>query len=67
VYKVLEAIGLPVMEEREVHPGITAKVPTGEVVRKYPGDTITKQEWSDAGQTDDDAKRLLKEKAMEEA
>ena len=66
-YKVLEVIGLPVMEKREIHPGIEVDLPTGESIRKEPGDTITKQELEDAGQTEDDVKRLLKEKAMEEA
>lgn len=65
-YKVLEVVALPVMEDREVHPGIVVKVPSGESIRKEPGDTITKKEMDDAGQTDDDIKSLIKSKAIEE-
>ena len=65
-YEVLEVVGLPVLEDREVHPGITVKVPNGETVRKEPGDTISKAEFDEAGQTDEDIKRLVKDKAIKE-
>jgi hypothetical protein len=65
-YTALAVVQLPVMETREVHPGIEAQIPTGESIRKEPGDKITKAELSEAGQTDEDIKRLLKDKAMEE-
>lgn len=66
-YKALTRIGLPVMEDREVHKGVVVPVPTGDTVYKEPGDTITKKELTDAGQDDDDIASLLKDKAMEEA
>ena len=65
-YKVLEVVALPVHEEREVYPGIKAKVPTGESTRKEPGETITKDEFSKHQQTDDDIKSLIKSGAIEE-
>lgn len=65
-FKVLEVVALPVMQEREVHPGIKAMVPVGESVRKEPGDTITKAEFKEHGQSDDDIKSLIKSKAIEE-
>jgi len=65
-YTVKEVVGLPVLEDREVHPGITVGVPTGEIVRKEPGDKITKAEFEKAGQTDEDISKLLKDKAIEE-
>lgn len=60
-HKALTVIGLPVCEEREVWKGIVAPVPTGETIRKEPGETITKQEFKDAGMTDEEIQ------AMEEA
>lgn len=46
MYKALTVIALPVL---------TADGdPTGETIRKEPGSTITKKEWKDAGQTDED-------------
>ena len=65
-YKVLEVVGLPVMEDREIHPGTIVPVATGEVVRKEPGDTITNKEMEAAGQTDDDIKALIADGAIEE-
>lgn len=65
-YEVLEVVALPVQEEREVHPGIKAMVATGESLRKEPGDTITKQEMKDHGQSDDDVKSLIRAKAIKE-
>jgi hypothetical protein len=65
-YIVKEVVGLPVLEDREVHPGIVVPVPTGESIRKEPGDKITKAELEKAGQTDDDISKLLKDKAIEE-
>lgn len=65
-YNVLEVVALPVFEEREVHPGVKANVPTGEVTRKEVGSTITKDEMKRHGQTDDDVKALIKAKAIEE-
>lgn len=51
-HKALTVINLPVMEDREIWPEIVVPVPTGAVNHKEPGDTITKKELSDAGQTD---------------
>jgi hypothetical protein len=66
-YKVLEVVGLPVLEDREVHPGITVPVPSGEINRKEPGDTISKKEFDEAGQSADDIAALIKSGAIEEA
>jgi hypothetical protein len=65
-YTVKEVVGLPVIEEREVAPGVMAPVPTGETVRKEPGDTITKQEMDDAGQTEEMIESLIESGAIEE-
>lgn len=65
-YTVLEVVGLPVHEDREVHPGVIVPVPTGKITRKEPGDTITKEEFKKHGQTDEDISRLVKDKAIEE-
>jgi len=65
-WKVLEVVGLPQHEEREVHPGITVPVPNGQITRKEPGESITKDEMQKHGQTDEDIARLVKSKAIEE-
>lgn len=67
MHKVLEVVALPVMEEREIYPNIKVPVATGDSIRKNPGDTITKQEFADAGQTDEDIAALVKSGAIEEA
>jgi urease beta subunit len=66
-YEVIEVVALPVIEDREIHPGITVPVPSGDVVRKEPGDTITKKEMEAAGQTDEDIKKLIEDGAIKEA
>jgi urease beta subunit len=66
-YEVLEVVNLPVHEEKEIHPGVKVNLPTGEGVRKEPGDKITKAEFLEHGQTDDDIKKLIKDKAIREA
>lgn len=63
---VKEVVGLPIHEDREVHPGITVPVPVGEILRKNPGDKITKAEMDEHGQTEDDIKALIKDGAIEE-
>lgn len=61
-----EVVALPVLEEREVHKGISAMVATGESVRKEPGDKISKKEMDEAGQSADDIASLVKSGAIEE-
>lgn len=66
-YEVLEVIELPVQVKREVHPGITVDVPSGEALRKEPGQTITKAEFKEHGQGDEEIAHLIKSKAIREA
>ena len=70
-YEVVEAVGLPVMEERVVHTktdGTEVKdfQATGETIRKEPGDSITKKEMEDARQSDDDIASLIESGAIKE-
>jgi hypothetical protein len=65
-YVAKEVIGLPVHEDREVHPGITVPVPIGETIRKEPGDKITRAELKAHGQSDEDIEKLIKAGALEE-
>lgn len=65
-YEVLEVVALPLHEEREIHPGIKVDIPTGESIRKEPGETITKAELDKAKQSDDDIKSLIESGAMKE-
>lgn len=65
-YVVKERVGLPVLVEREVHPGIKVKVPSGDSKIKEPGAKITQKELDDAGQTADDIKSLIASGAIEE-
>jgi hypothetical protein len=58
-YEVLEVIALPIMEDREVHPGIVVPVAGGNSVRKEPGDTVTDQEFKAHGQTQKDIDSLI--------
>lgn len=67
MFEALTRIGLPVMEEREVWKGIFAPVATGGTIYKEVGDKITKKELTDAGQTDDDIKEMIKHKSIKEA
>jgi len=66
-YKVLEVIELPVQVKREVHPGIEVDVPSGEAIRKEPGETITKAEFEEHGQGEDEIAWFIKRKTIEEA
>ena len=63
-YKALTVIGLPVTEEREVWKGITAQVPTGEILRKEPGDSITKKELLDSGHTEEEIAAMIDRKEI---
>jgi hypothetical protein len=51
MHKALTVIALPVLNE----DGFA----TGETIRKEPGETITKAEWKEAGQSDEDVSELL--------
>ena len=50
MHKALTVIALPVLNE----DGFA----TGETLRKEPGDTITKEEWKKAGQSEEDIKAM---------
>lgn len=58
-HKALTVIALPEMVEREVHPGIVVDVPSGESKRFEPGETITKKDLADAGQSDEQIAELI--------
>lgn len=58
MHKALTVINLPVTEEREVWKDIKALVPTGDSIRKEPGDKISKQEFKDAGMTDEEISEM---------
>jgi hypothetical protein len=66
-WEVLERVGLPVMEDREIYPGLP-KVPfaTGDTIYKDPGDSITKKEMEDARQDEDAIASLIKSGAIQE-
>jgi hypothetical protein len=66
-HKVLERVALPIQVEREVHKGVTAMVPSGDVTLKLPGETITAAEFKEHGQDADDIAALVKSGAIEEA
>ena len=71
-WKVLSVVGLPVLEERVVHrysdgTEVKDKMATGEVDRKEPGDSITKKELDEAGQSANDIESLIASGAIEEA
>jgi hypothetical protein len=66
-WNVLARVGLPVHEDREVWPGVTVPVPTGESTYKDEGDTITAEEFEEHGQTPDDIDALVESGAIEEA
>jgi hypothetical protein len=67
MYVATERIALPVMEDREIHPGITVPMATGDSVIKEPGDKITIKELQDAGQTPESIQALVQDGAMEAA
>jgi hypothetical protein len=66
-WKVLERVGLPIHEEREVWPGIKAQVPTGESTYKEPGESITKAEFDKHQQSAEQIQSLIDVGAIEEA
>ena len=71
-YEVVEVVGLPVMEERVAYvksdgTEITDIVATGETIRKEPGDTISDEEFKEAGQTDEGIQSLIESGAIKEA
>jgi len=65
-WKAKTVVALPVLEDREVHPGIVVQVASGETIRKEPGDKISKKDMDEAGQTAEDIERLIADDAIEE-
>jgi hypothetical protein len=65
-YKALTVVNLPVLEDREIYPGIVVPVPTGDGTRKEPGETITKQEMKDAGMDEEKLAAMLQAGSISE-
>jgi urease beta subunit len=65
-YEVKEVVGLPVMEEREVWPGVRAQVAIGKSKRFEPGDTITEKDLQEAGQNAEQIQSLIDHAAIAE-
>jgi hypothetical protein len=65
-YEVLEVVALPEVEEREIQPGVKVPVATGVSTRKEPGDTITREEFEQAGQDASAIQSLIENGAIRE-
>lgn len=62
MHNVLHPVGLPVKTGEDAYGN---PVFDGTIVRKEPGDTISKDEWTKAGQNDDDIAALEEQGAVE--
>lgn len=65
-YRAKTKMELPVMEDKEVFPGVVRPVPTGEATVKMPGDTITAKEFADHGQGKEQIEGFVKYGSVEE-